>query len=263
MITPGSLTMVSIVSYLVQSRPIRHLLGAFGGRSEWSASRTDHFPVGIQKAMKFTSEEVMSLRSYTATPAPLSRRLFIGGSDVRVIVSGEEAALVRLWHEQNVQVKCQRSLGVITEDARHTRAHAAKSSMAQAQCLRPIGRKYSRAISQRQRQTAAKLTTFMTGIRSFMKAYAILRQKLYARFSERTFHQGNRVLVSCVATDLDIRNRVSMKTGRLSQVPNRPIQRSTGHPNLCTCHRHETVPNSQVTKSQLMITTSPNQWGIQ
>ena len=66
-----------------------------------------------------------------------------------------------------------------------------------------------------------------------MKAYAILWQKLYARFSERTFHQGNRVLVSRVATDLDILDRVSMKTGRLSQVPNRPIERSTRHPNLC------------------------------
>ena len=61
----------------------------------------------------------MSLRSYTATPAPLSRRLLIGGgSDFGVIVSGEEAALVRLWHEQKVQVKSQRSLGVNTEDAR-------------------------------------------------------------------------------------------------------------------------------------------------
>ena len=83
-----------------------------------------------------------------------------------------------------------------------------------------------------------------------MKAYAILWQKLYARFSEHTFDQGNRVLVSRVATHLDIRDRVSMKTGRLSQVPNRPIQRSTRHPNLCTCHRHETVPMSHVTKSQ-------------
>ena len=63
--------------------------------------------------MKFTSEEVMSLRSYTVTPTALSRRLFIGGSDVRVIVSREEVALVLLWHEQNVQMKSQRSLGVI------------------------------------------------------------------------------------------------------------------------------------------------------
>jgi hypothetical protein len=54
-----------------------------------------------------------------------------------------------------------------------------------------------------------------------------------------------------------------MKTGRLSQVPNRPIQRGTRHPDLCACHRHEAVPSSHVTKSQLMITMSPNQWGIQ
>ena len=87
--------------------------------------------------------------------------------------------------------------------------------------MRPIREKHSRA-SHKQRQTAAKLTTFMTGIRSFMKAHAILWQKLYARFSEHTFHQGNRVLGSRVATDLDVRDRVSMKTGRLSQVPNRP-----------------------------------------
>ena len=80
----------------------------------------------------------MSLRFYTATPAPLSRRLFIGGSDVRVIVSGEEAALVRLWHEQNVQMKSQRSLGVISADQRHTHGHVARSSTAQAEHLRPL-----------------------------------------------------------------------------------------------------------------------------
>jgi len=169
---------------------------------------------------------------------------FIGASDARIINSSDEAALIRLW----------------TGDPSHARA--AKSLTAQALRLRPIRDKYSRA-SHGQRQTATRLTTFMTGIRCFMKAYAILWQKLYARFSERTFHQGNRVLGSRVATDLDIRDRVSMKTGRLSQVPNRPIQRSTRHPDLCTCHRHETVPLSHVTKSHLMITMSPNQWGIQ
>jgi hypothetical protein len=179
---------------------------------------------------------------------PLSRKPghcpFIGGSDARTIISLDEAALIRLW----------------TGDP--SRARAAKSPTAQALPLRPIRRKYSR-YNQRQRQTAAKLTTFMTGTRSFMKAYAILWQKLYARFSEHTFDQGNRVLVSRVTTHLDICDRVSMKTGRLSQVPNRPIQRSARHPNLCICHRHETVPLSHVTRSQLMITMSPNQWGIQ
>jgi hypothetical protein len=185
----------------------------------------------------------MSLLSYTATPAPLSRRLFIGGSDVRVIVSGEEAALFRLWRKQNVQMKSQRSLGVITEDPRHTRGHVAKWSMAHALRLRPVRGKYSRA-SNRQQRTAAKLPPLMIDIRSLLKAYAILWQKLYARFAERPFHQGNRVLVSRVATDLDIRDRVSMKTGRLSQVPNRPIQRSTRHPNLCACRQARNAKQS-------------------
>jgi hypothetical protein len=160
---------------------------------------------------------------------------FLGGSDARVILRLDEAALIR--------------------------GHA-KSPTARALLLRSIRGKSSRA-SHKQRQTPAKLTIFMTGIRRFMKAYAILWQKLYARFSEHTFNQGGRVLVSCVATDLDVPNRVSMKTGRLSQVPNRPIQRSTRHPHLCTRHRKKTVPTPHVTKSHLMITMSPNQWGIQ
>ena len=149
--------------------------------------------------MKFTLDDFTTA---TRSRKP-DRRLFLGGSDARIIISLDEAALIRL----------------LTGD--HNRAHAAKSST-QAQFLRPIRGKYSRA-SHRQRQTAAKLTTFMTGIRSFMKAYAILWQKLYTRFSEHTFDQGNRVLVSRVATHLDVRDRVSMKTGRLCQVPNRPI----------------------------------------
>ena len=184
----------------------------------------------------------MEVRISDRITVPRSRkpdcRQFIGGSDARIVISLDEAALIGPW----------------TGD--HSRAHAAKSSTAQAQFLRPIRGKYSRA-SHRQRQSAAKLTTFMTGIRSFMKAYAILWQKLYARFSEHAFDRGNRVLVSRIATDLDIRDRVSMKTGRLSQVPNRPIQRSTRHPDLRTC---ATVTSNKVTA---MITMSSNQRGIQ
>jgi hypothetical protein len=183
---------------------------------------------------------IMAIESFAKRTRP--RCHFLGGWNARAIMSGDEAALIRSW----------------TDD--HSRAQAAKSPTAQAQFLRSIRGKCSRA-SQRQRQTAPNLTTFMTGIRSFMKAYAILWQKLYARFSDHVFDQGNRVLVSRVATHLDIRDRVSMKASRLSQVPNRPIQRSTRHPDLCTCHRHEAVPLSHVTKSQLMITMSRNQRG--
>jgi hypothetical protein len=181
---------------------------------------------------------------------------FIGGTDGRIIVSGDAAALIRPWHEQNIRTKSQRCLVVPRGDMRQTLAHAAKSSKPQTQCSRPIGRNRGRA-GNRQRQIAAKLVTFLTGIRRLINANAILWQKLHARFSKYTVDQGNRVLVSRVATDLDIRDRVSMKTGRLSQVPNRPIQRSTRHPGLCTC---ATVTSDKVTA---MITMSPNQRGIQ
>jgi hypothetical protein len=190
----------------------------------------------------------MKIKQTDLIAVPRSRKPghchFIGGSDARMIISLDEAALIRLW------------------TGGPSGAHAAKSPTAQAQFLRPIRGKSSRA-GHRQRQASANLATFMTDIRRFTKTYAILWQKLYARFSENTFDQGNRVLGSRVATDLDIRDRVSVKTGRLSQVPNRPIQRSTRHPSLCTCHRQEAVPLSHVTTSHLMITTSPNQWGIQ
>jgi hypothetical protein len=55
--------------------------------------------------------------------------------------------------------------------------------------------------------------------------------------------------VSRVATDLDIRDRVSMQTGRLSQVPNCPIERSTRYSNLCICHRQETSPVHHIAES--------------
>jgi hypothetical protein len=186
------------------------------------------------------------MKSQSLTRKCCQRAHFFSGWDARIIMSSNKAALICLSHEQTVQMKSQRSFGVITEDSRHTPAYAAKSAKPQTQCSRPVGRKYSRP-RHGQRQTAANLTAFATGVRRFMKAYAILWQKLHARFSEHTFDHGDRVLISRVATHLDIRDRVSMETGRLCQVPNRPIQRSTRHPNLCACHRHES-PMSHVTK---------------
>jgi hypothetical protein len=142
---------------------------------------------------------------------------FLDGSDARVILRLDEAAL--------------------------TRGHAAKSGTAQALLLRPIRGKSSRA-SHIQRQTAAKLPTLMSGIRRLLKAYAILWRKLHVRFSEYAFDPANRILASRAAAHLDIRDRVSMKTGRLSQAPNCPIQRSTRHPNLCASQRARNAKQS-------------------
>ena len=184
----------------------------------------------------------MSFRSYKAIAMPLSRRRFTTRSDSRATVSGEEPALSRLSHEQKVQMTSERSLGATTGDPPHTRAHAAKSSTAQAHCLLPIGRKYSRA-RHRGRQTAANLTAFIAGIRRFMKVYAVLWQKLHARFSEYSFDQGNRVPGSRVATHLDVCDRVPMRTGHLTQVSNRQIERST-YRNLCACQQARNAKQS-------------------
>jgi hypothetical protein len=173
---------------------------------------------------------------------PKSRKLvrhrFLGGSNARTITSVDEAAMMRrLSHEQNIQC-----LNVIIGNPPRTRAHTAKSSKAQAHCLLPIGRRYSRA-RHRERQTAANLTAFMAGIRRFMKVYAVLWQKLHARFSEHSFDQANRVPGSHVATHLDVCDRVPMKTGHLSQVSHRQIERST-YPNLCACQQARNAKQS-------------------
>jgi hypothetical protein len=167
---------------------------------------------------------------------------FFGGSDARIVVSSNERALIRLSHEQNFQEKSQRSLYLTTGNPPRTRAHAAKSSTAQANCLLPIGRKYSRA-RHRERQTAANLAAFMAGIRRFMKVYAFLWQKLHARFSEYSFDQANRVPGSHVATHLDVCDRVPMRTGQLTQVSNCQIERST-YPNLCACQQARNAKQS-------------------
>jgi len=36
---------------------------------------------------------------------PVDRRSFIGGSDARIIMGGDEAALVRLWREKRGEVE--------------------------------------------------------------------------------------------------------------------------------------------------------------
>ena len=101
----------------------------------------------------------------------------------------------------------------------------------------------------------------MSGIRGLLKTYAILWQKLYARFSEHTFDQGNRVTVSRVATQLNIRDRVSTQTGCLSQVPNRPIER--GPSDLVQLPRARKCTHLICDEVATIFITSPNQGGIQ
>ena len=54
---------------------------------------------------------------------PLGRRHFIGGSDARIIMGGDEAALIRLWHEKRGEIEPANlagelvvQLGLVTEE---------------------------------------------------------------------------------------------------------------------------------------------------
>jgi len=46
----------------------------------------------------------------------LDRRHFIGGSDARIIMGNDEAALVRLWQEKRGEVEPLDQLGAVTEE---------------------------------------------------------------------------------------------------------------------------------------------------
>jgi hypothetical protein len=64
----------------------------------------------------------MSLHSNTISDS-LGRRSFIGGSDARIVMGDDEAALVRLWREKRGEIEPEDlsdnlivQLGTVTED---------------------------------------------------------------------------------------------------------------------------------------------------
>jgi predicted phage-related endonuclease len=70
--------------------------------------------------MEFTLGNLMGL--HPAAKSKLNRRLFIGGSDARIIMSPDKAALIRLWKEKRGEVESEDlsgnlivQLGVVTE----------------------------------------------------------------------------------------------------------------------------------------------------
>jgi hypothetical protein len=62
----------------------------------------------------------MTTSSASAYPNRINRRVFIGGSDARIIMGDDEAALVRLWREKRGRGGAARLLG---QPARPARAH--------------------------------------------------------------------------------------------------------------------------------------------
>jgi hypothetical protein len=67
------------------------------------------------------------MKSHTLTRNFESRRQFIGGSDARIIMAPDEAALIRLWREKRGEAEPEdlsgnliAQLGVVTEALNQT-----------------------------------------------------------------------------------------------------------------------------------------------
>src|SRR5438094_7310491 len=75
------------------------------------------------KQSPFSESEEVKMRSDVWTMRYESRRSFIGGSDARIIMGSDEAALVRLWREKRGEAEAEDlsgnlivQLGTATED---------------------------------------------------------------------------------------------------------------------------------------------------
>jgi predicted phage-related endonuclease len=92
-----------------------------------------------------TQQSTTKLRSIRIRPA--DRRYFIGGSDARIIMGNDEAALLRLWREKRGEVEPEDlsnnlvvQLGLVTEDL-NRRWYQANSGQMLTCGWRPLGQR--------------------------------------------------------------------------------------------------------------------------
>jgi hypothetical protein len=140
--------------------------------------------------MEFTLRDLMGLE-----PAPQSRpnrRLFIGGSDARIIMSPDESALIRLWKEKRGEAEPEDLSTIWSSTASPSRRRAG---------LVELSRQSRRFHSSR-----------------FAQAHSVSGEKLDAGASESTFDYCQRILVSHVAADLDVADCISVESGRAREV---------------------------------------------
>src|SRR6516162_7432504 len=86
-------------------------------------AQADSVPTPIQSALKDVPERQSTTKPQVVRIKPTDRRYFIGGSDARIIMGNDEAALLRLWREKRGEVGPEDlsgnlvvQLGVATED---------------------------------------------------------------------------------------------------------------------------------------------------
>ena len=131
----------------------------------------------------------------TAAKNAASRRLFIGGSEARIIMSPDEAALIRLWNEKRGEVEPEDLSTILVVNG------------VAAEALSGLGVELS---GQSRRFHSSR----------FAQAHSVSGEKLDAGASENTFDYCQRILVSHVAADLDVADCISVESGRAREVSN-------------------------------------------
>jgi hypothetical protein len=169
------------------------------------------------------------------------RRSFIGGSDARIIMGDDEAALLRLWREKRGEAEPEDlsgnlivQLGLVTG---------------------PLNRLwYERNTDPECPTQCARCLFAFFGCRKLPKAHArpspILIDEFDPGASQHRFNRRERCRITGIPADLKIGDRIPMQAGRFREVAHGPIQSSPSHPNLCTCHSHCVVLLSHVIKTQ-------------
>jgi hypothetical protein len=169
------------------------------------------------------------------------RRAFIGGSDARIIMGDDEAALLRLWREKRGEAEPEDlstnlivQLGVATEDLNR--------------------RWYERNTGPENSTQCARYLFAFFGCMKLPEAHArpspILVDEFDPGASQHRFNRRERCRITGIPADLKIGDRVPMQAGRFREVSHGPIESRPSHPNLCTCHSHRVVLLSHVLKTQ-------------
>jgi hypothetical protein len=138
----------------------------------------------------------MKIKQTDLITVPLSRKPghchFLGGSDARVSISLDEGCRDPTTADRRSQPCSRRQI-----------ANGAGSALA-APSGQALASYYPETTADR-----CKTTDFHEWYPELHESVRHSAAKTLRRFSEHTFDQGNRVLVSRVATDLDIRDRIS------------------------------------------------------
>jgi hypothetical protein len=135
-----------------------------------------------------------------------NRRSFVGGSDARIIMGDDEAALVRLWREKRGEIAPEDlsgnlivQLGLVTEPLNRTRNTGPECPTQCAQCLFAF-----------------------FGCMKLPEAHArpspILVDEFDPGASQHRFNRRERCRITGIPADFNIGDRVSMQAGRFREV---------------------------------------------